>query len=245
MHRARQFSSVILAMFIVVHAVAIPIALLNPALFETSVAQEDGPLEYGTAIFLFIGALLLIWRGRQLWSLGSRIGAGLTWLYAMLYAFVAGEEISWGQRIFDWQSGSFFVEHNFQAETNLHNLVVGDTQLASTLFGNNLTPVLLAYLILLPLLYPIATWVQKFATALAVPVPRPLHALLATVASLSMLVIEGVPRQFELYEFAFSLMSMMIFLLPRNPDMYGEATRPETVRAAPRPNQRSVRPEAR
>ncbi|KAA2312938.1 hypothetical protein DL237_16140 [Pseudooceanicola sediminis] len=225
MPRARLFTLVVLVMFVVVHAIAIPVALINPGLFETSLAQEDGPLEYGTAIFLLVSALLLIWRGRQLQHLGRRFGAGLTWLYAALYAFVAGEEVSWGQRIFDWQSGSFFVEHNFQAETNLHNLVIGDTQLASTIFGNDLTPVLLAYLILLPILYPLAGWVRKFASALAVPVPSMLHAALAIVASVTMVVIGGVPRQFELYEFAFSLMSLMIFANPRNPDLYGEVSR--------------------
>jgi hypothetical protein len=232
MPRQRRFTLVVLAMFIFAHAIAIPVALINPGLFETALAQEDGPLEYGTAIFLFVAALLLIWRGRQLLQIGRRFGAALTWLYALLYAFVAGEEISWGQRIFDWQSGSFFVEHNFQAETNLHNLVIGDTQLASTIFGNDLTPVLLAYLILLPILYPLARWVRGFATALAVPVPRPLHAWLAVIASVTMVIIGGVPRQFELYEFAFSLMSMMIFAAPRNPGLYTEGTARKRVRLA-------------
>jgi len=37
--------------------------------------------------------------------------------------FVMGmEEISWGQRIFQWQTSTYFSEHNVQGETNLHNL---------------------------------------------------------------------------------------------------------------------------
>ncbi len=34
---------------------------------------------------------------------------------------IFGEEISWGQRIFGWESSGVFNEYNFQNETNLHN----------------------------------------------------------------------------------------------------------------------------
>lgn len=40
-----------------------------------------------------------------------------------LVLFVMGmEEISWGQRIFQWQTSTYFSAHNVQGETNLHNL---------------------------------------------------------------------------------------------------------------------------
>lgn len=40
-----------------------------------------------------------------------------------LVLFVMGmEEISWGQRVFQWQTSTYFSEHNVQGETNLHNL---------------------------------------------------------------------------------------------------------------------------
>lgn len=34
---------------------------------------------------------------------------------------IFGEEISWGQRIFGWESSGVFIEHNYQNETNIHN----------------------------------------------------------------------------------------------------------------------------
>ena len=34
---------------------------------------------------------------------------------------IIGEEISWGQRIFGWDSTGVFVEYNYQNETNAHN----------------------------------------------------------------------------------------------------------------------------
>ena len=40
-----------------------------------------------------------------------------------LVLFVMGmEEISWGQRVFQWQTSTYFSKHNVQGETNLHNL---------------------------------------------------------------------------------------------------------------------------
>jgi hypothetical protein len=44
----------------------------------------------------------------------------------LLLIVMAGEEISWGQRIFGWATPEFFRENNIQGETNFHNM---DTQL--------------------------------------------------------------------------------------------------------------------
>ncbi|QPM91141.1 hypothetical protein [Pseudooceanicola algae] len=223
MSLSRFTTSGALALLVIANLIAIPVALINPDVFSSRIAQEDGLIEYLTAIFLFAAALVLALRGVQLLRLRHHIRAGLTWLYALLYTFVAGEEISWGQRIFGWQSSDFFVANNQQAETNLHNLVIGQEQLASTLFGNWLTPVLLMYLVVLPLLYPRAAWVRRTAASLAVPVPRAMHAWLAIGASLVMVAITGVYRQYELYEYSFSLISLLIFVRPQNPGLYGRA----------------------
>ncbi|MCA0921322.1 hypothetical protein [Pseudooceanicola nanhaiensis] len=211
----------LLALFVVGHVISIGVALYDPALYPVAVGQEDGPLEYLTAVFLFLAGLVLFRRAAQLRGHLPLYTVALTVLYGAMYVFVAGEEISWGQRIFGWSSGEYFVENNFQAETNFHNLVVGDHHLASTLFGNWLTPVLLLYLLVLPLLWPRAKWVQGFVRALAVPVPAPREAFLAVAASVIVLSLDFVYRNFELYEFAFSIISLMIFLSPWNAAMYG------------------------
>lgn len=38
------------------------------------------------------------------------------------YIVCAGEEVSWGQRVFGWETPESFAEANEQGETNLHNL---------------------------------------------------------------------------------------------------------------------------
>jgi hypothetical protein len=44
------------------------------------------------------------------------------WLLAVLAIVVAGEEVSWGQHFFNWQTPEWMAEHNKQDETNLHNM---------------------------------------------------------------------------------------------------------------------------
>ena len=53
--------------------------------------------------------------------------------------FGAGEEISWGQRIFHIESSKFFNENNSQKETNLHNMIVDGVKLNKLIFSNLLS----------------------------------------------------------------------------------------------------------
>lgn len=185
--------------------------LIIPQQFDTVFAREDGIVEYATAIFLFIACLALIGHAR-------RTQGRVRWfvaLYALAFFFAAGEEISWGQRIFGIESTEFFTENNYQGETNLHNLVVGNVHLAEEVFGNALTLVLLSYLVVLPLLYPIQGWVRSFCAALAVPVPPRHMAALAVLWSIFIAAIP-LPRNWEVYEFAFSVFAVLIFLNPVN-----------------------------
>ena len=43
-------------------------------------------------------------------------------LLALAAFFAAGEELSWGQRLFGFEPPELFLEENFQQELNLHNL---------------------------------------------------------------------------------------------------------------------------
>ena len=80
--------------------------------------QEDGPVEWGT-FWAFAAAAglalreLVVSPGRQRWGLAA---------VAALCAFVALEEISWGQRLLGYRPPVYFLEHNFQQELNVHNV---------------------------------------------------------------------------------------------------------------------------
>ncbi|MFD1158647.1 hypothetical protein [Roseovarius aestuarii] len=210
----------LMSIIITVLMLTVGISLWDKIYFALKFAAEDGVVEYGTAIALLISSIVLIRNALSIRGRAGTLAVALTFFYALLFFFAAGEEVSWGQRIFGWESGEYFQENNIQNETNLHNIVVGDKQLTKTLFGPILTVVLLLYLVVLPLLYQRLAWVQRIADTLAVPVPGLRHAATALIGSIIVAVIDAfdVDRAWEVYECVFALLTVSIFLLPTNRD---------------------------
>ena len=92
--------------------------MTKPEYFNNTCTGEDQTVEYGTAIMLLCVSLLCLFR---LFTMSK--GKSITWkigvfLFSLLFLFGAGEEISWGQRIFGIESGEYFMQNNAQKETN-------------------------------------------------------------------------------------------------------------------------------
>jgi hypothetical protein len=80
---------------------------------------ENSLVESSQFGVLAAATCLLFWIGIHL--LRRRSALGLAYALVALGAFfVAGEEISWGQTIFDWDLTNRLTRSNFQGETNLH-----------------------------------------------------------------------------------------------------------------------------
>jgi hypothetical protein len=206
-----------MAVIIAVLAATVILSLANPDFFTLVFAAEDGPVEYGTALFLLIASGVMARHAASLWRKGRRGAALLTAVYGLMFFMASGEEVSWGQRIIGWESGEFFQQHNKQDETNLHNLMVGDVHLTKSLFGPVLTICILLYLVGLPLIYPKGGRIARLADRMAVPVPWLKHAAIALIASIIIAVLDA-DRKWEVYELVFSLLIVSIFLLPQNPE---------------------------
>ena len=101
------------------------LVVVDPALLARLMAKDDagGLVEAATVIVLLpaiaAGVVTLLRHRRGLPSAGV-VRWVLLWTLACVY--FAGEEISWGQWIFGWESPEFFREHNAQQETGLHNM---------------------------------------------------------------------------------------------------------------------------
>ena len=182
--------------------------------FRTGFAIEDGPVEWGTAVCLLLSSLVLLRNAVALRGRGVLLVV-MTLVYALAFFFAAGEEISWGYRLFDREASAFFLENNAQGETNIHNLVVGDVKLVKTVFGSGLSVVILLYLLVLPLLYTRVGVLRRFADRLAIPLADTRHMILALAATVVILAVQMMTK-WESYEFVFSLLTVSIFLRPRN-----------------------------
>ena len=88
----------------------------------TLVTAEDSLLEWPQFFFVLASSPIFACTGVLLMSRGQR-AMGLLYLLIAVGAFlVAGEEISWGQRVFGWGTPESLAAINHQAETNVHNI---------------------------------------------------------------------------------------------------------------------------
>ncbi|WP_457945879.1 hypothetical protein ACTAQI_11115 [Pseudarthrobacter sp. alpha12b] len=102
-------------------AAAAAATVLHPPLFIW-LLDEDSLVEWLQFLSLLGAAILLPILALRLYKGGRR---GLAVLYGLVAAgvwFLAGEEISWGQRIFGWQTPEAMEAVNRQGETTVHNI---------------------------------------------------------------------------------------------------------------------------
>lgn len=97
------------------------ILVVSPSAVE-SFGYEDKQVEILSATAVILASILwFVWGARQA-KAGSWFNLAIALAMGLVFMMIGLEEISYGQRIFDIQSNQFFLEHNMQGETNLHNL---------------------------------------------------------------------------------------------------------------------------
>jgi len=83
--------------------------------------REDGIVEDGQILFYSLTLVLSLINARRQWCAGEKMEASLFLGFSLCLFFLIGEEISWGQRIFGWQTVGSLSSLNKQDEYNLHN----------------------------------------------------------------------------------------------------------------------------
>jgi hypothetical protein len=116
-----------IALIYLLFASTFSIALL-PEHTLVALTAEDGLVESYGALAFFIAAVFFWVAWSRSEGFGNRLGRihfrknAAYLLLAVLFFFAAGEEISWGQRLFGWATPESLAEINRQGETNIHNL---------------------------------------------------------------------------------------------------------------------------
>lgn len=187
--------------------------------FEEVYTKEDGWVEWISAFGFFVGFLIFssrVWRLRQV---KPRIFLVMTSLAALVFLFGAGEEISWGQRVFGLETPEALKKINSQGEINLHNIQIGDFKVNKVIFSQLLGLGLVFYLLILPWLYARILSAKHWADRLAIPIPHYRQVLFYLVI---IILISLIPnqRKWELMEFSGSLVFLMIALFAKNKKIY-------------------------
>ena len=82
---------------------------------------EDGWMEYLTAVW-FLAAGVTLFAAAGLGRGGGKLARGMYILAGIGLVFVAGEEISWGQRIIGFGTPDYLLDINIQEEFSVHNI---------------------------------------------------------------------------------------------------------------------------
>ncbi|MBX9605247.1 MAG: hypothetical protein K2Y51_03440 [Gammaproteobacteria bacterium] len=88
------------------------------------IISEQGLVELATPVAALVGLMFGVRVLRHLKRSGSRDWLLGGWVLGVTLAcfYLAGEELSWGQQLFHWQTPEAIDALNDQGETNLHNM---------------------------------------------------------------------------------------------------------------------------
>jgi hypothetical protein len=184
--------------------------------------REDGFVEWLTfgevlmaSIFSFVMA-----HAFSLSEPGS--AAKKVWIFiGFLFLFGAMEEISWGQRLLGIESPEWFLKHNAQGETNIHNLVIGGVKINKLVFGKILTILVGVYLIVVPLLYRFNGRFKDFINRWGIPIPQNYQLLLfITVILLIQPHLRLAKKAGELRELSSCFFFLLILAHPYNHEVF-------------------------
>ena len=222
----RRFTIGALIMISVFLGFALALSILNPDAFDNEFTVEDGFVEWMTSIALFIAFLYGVRRFFRSRERFGWQGKAILIFVAVVALFGAGEEISWGQRVFGIETPETIRARNAQEEFNLHNLTFewrGETiKINRLVFGRGMTLALITYLLIMGPLYRRREGFRRFIDSRAIPMATTTQtvAYIAIVAIVELLI--DSPKRGEMTEFAGATVFMLNVLFPYNRAIFGE-----------------------
>ena len=217
----------VLALIATLTVTGLALSYLNHDWFRDYYVVEDGLIEWLTVVGLVIGLCVCI---RRIWVLRhSRAGIFLTMttLLAVFFFFGAGEEISWGQRIFNIESSGFFKENNAQGEMNLHNSVVSGIKINKLVFGRGLAIMMLLYLAVFIPVYRKMPEFRNVVGKFAIPIATNYQVLMYLLVIVVTQVLMVSSKKGEMLEFAGVYVFLLNVVFPDNKQIFRAADNPK------------------
>ena len=204
----------------IVIAIGTTVSYANPTFFAEKLTVEDGPFEWITVFMLFITGCLMLRRAILLRNARTKIFILITAGAGLLMWFGAGEELSWGQRIFGIEASDWLKENNTQEDITLHNLKFGDVKINKLVFSKLLAVGLLGYLIILPILTERKPKIKALTVRFAVPLATKIQIIMWIVAMGLPEILIQHKRKGEVRETCAGFIVFVTMLNPRNRYIY-------------------------
>ena len=167
-----------------------------------SLLREDGFVEWMQVLCFTVLAAMLGFIAVERWKKQSRLSLDIVVIAGLagLVALAALEEISWFQRVLEFGSPDFFLQHNRQTEANLHNMVVGGVNLHKSILVKLIFIVGITHNVILPLIARTRPAVKQWVESVGLYLP-PLSAAFAYLLLILLgHVLIDHPRKGELSE---------------------------------------------
>ncbi|MBJ6117925.1 hypothetical protein JAO76_06975 [Pontibacter sp. BT310] len=182
----------------------------NPTFFE-AYTSEDGYIENMTAFSLLLISIFFVFAAAR----NKGFVRFALAVVALVFIFGSGEEISWGQRLFSYQTPVELKEVNTQGEFNLHNMKVEGVKLNKLIFSTGMYSAIFIYFLGLPLLYNYSSAFRNWKFAL-MPVPKLVWGMLYLFSFMLPLFISH-GKAWELQEFTFAIFLLSSYFYQQNP----------------------------
>lgn len=190
--------------------------------------EEDGFIEYITFFLLFGSAVSCFIRGLKA---TERKPVIFYFAASLIFLFGAGEEISWGQRIFGFNTPEGLENINKQKEFTLHNIYLFGVEFNKLIFGTILYGAIFLYFLLFPLLYKRSRRFHKMAISFQFPIAKHRLSLFYFLSFFLILSVvpDGYPR-WELQEFVLSSYIFLSFLYPQDKSSFSMGKQKQQLR---------------
>ena len=176
--------------------------------------EEDGIIEYSTAVLLLSVSIYFINKLLRKSKVISSKNIGII-LFSTIFFFGFGEEISWGQRIFNIETPLFFSENNLQSETNIHNLMIGGVKLNKLIFTNVLFFIFLFYFLAVPYLYTKSNNVKSIINRFSIVIPKYSQSIIFICSTIIIYIFDH-DRISEIWECLFAFTMLITSISPLN-----------------------------
>ncbi len=176
--------------------------------------EEDGIIEYLTAIFLLSISIFLIKKLLEMKDIISVNNFGII-MFSIMFFFGFGEEISWGQRIFNIETPPFFNENNLQSETNIHNLMIGGFKLNKLIFTNGLFFIFSFYFLVTPYLYNSSNNLKSLINRFSIVIPKYSQSAIFIISTIIIYIFDHY-RISEIWECLFAFTMLITSINPLN-----------------------------
>ena len=184
--------------------------------------REDGLVEWLTFVALIMMSAFSFLMSFEFSRSGVEGRAKKVWLFlGFLFLFGAMEEISWGQRILGVESPEWFLKHNRQFETNVHNLVIYGVNLNKVVFGRFLGIMVLIYMLATPILYRLNRKFKNLINRWAIPIPQNYQILLFIIVNAILQYHLGLTKKVsEMRELSNCFFFFLVLIHPFNDQLF-------------------------